>query len=92
MLFCKNRQYIKLIDFGLSQFCTSDTVELHDYKGTLCYLAPEVLRANYDKRCDLWSLGVVTYRLLSGKFPFFGNDDKDLDEMILDCEYDFSSA
>ena len=92
MLFCKNKQFIKLIDFGLSQFCTNDKPELHETKGTLYYLAPEVIKGSYDKRCDLWSMGVIAYRLLSGQFPFFGTDDMDLDEKILECDYDFSGA
>ena len=95
MLFCKNKQYIKLIDFGLSQFCCGHSAEkcqLHETMGTLTYMAPEVINGNYDKRCDLWSIGVIAYRLLSGKFPFFGTEDKDLDEKILTSDYDFTGA
>ena len=57
--------------------------------GTPYYLAPEVIRGNYDKRCDLWSFGVIAYVLLSGSVPFVGSDEKDLDDKILSCDYDF---
>lgn len=43
-------------------------------------MAPEVVdlfvgerESSYDKRCDLWSLGVIAYILLSGYPPFSGN-------------------
>lgn len=58
--------------------------------GTPYYLAPEVILGKYDKRCDLWSLGVVAFLLLSGSFPFFGgNTAEDLDNKILTNDYDF---
>lgn len=40
------------------------------------YLAPEILNADYDERCDIWSLGVILYILLSAAPPFDGENDK----------------
>lgn len=53
------------------------TPELCTPVGSAEYLAPEVVEAfindmSYDKRCDLWSLGVIVYIMLSGKVPFTG--------------------
>lgn len=48
--------------------------------GSAEFMAPEVVdlfvgerESSYDKRCDLWSLGVINYILLSGYPPFSGN-------------------
>ena len=81
MLQCKNRQFVKLIDFGLALFMNQDSKEtLSDMMGTRSYMAPEVIRGKYDKRCDLWSLGVITYVILSGSFPFWALNSKQLEQ------------
>merc|ERR1712059_155573 len=39
------------------------------------YMAPEVAQGvSYDMRCDLWSLGVITYKALSGSLPYPCNE------------------
>ena len=40
--------------------------------GTPEYCAPEVVKGKYNYECDLWSLGVLLFVMLSGKFPFKG--------------------
>ena len=52
-------------------------------------MAPEVISGKYDKRCDLWSMGVVTYMLLSGQPPFIGKNSEDLENKILTTNFDF---
>ncbi|OQR91923.1 calcium/calmodulin dependent protein kinase [Achlya hypogyna] len=61
---------IKIADFGLAK----DDAYLTTMCGSPAYVAPEVLvatKAPYDKAVDVWSIGVITYALLSGFLPFF---------------------
>ena len=46
--------------------------------GTAYYIAPEVINGNYNEKCDIWSIGVIMYILLSGKPPFDGEEDSDI--------------
>uniref|UniRef100_A0A7S2GZG6 Calmodulin n=1 Tax=Helicotheca tamesis TaxID=374047 RepID=A0A7S2GZG6_9STRA len=62
---------LKIIDFGLSKHFIPGERQ-HENVGTLYTAAPEVLRKNYDERCDVWSIGVIAYVLLSGEAPFGG--------------------
>ena len=70
ILISKNERIVKLIDFGQGKFCQSKKGAHISMKGSPMFMAPEVIKGSYDKRCDLWSLGVVTYFILSGELPF----------------------
>ncbi|KAJ8600816.1 hypothetical protein CTAYLR_006417 [Chrysophaeum taylorii] len=48
----------------------------NNYDNRLYSMAPEVIRGSYDEKCDIWSLGVVTYMLLAGAMPFTRFDDE----------------
>ena len=71
---------IKLVDFGLAAYHVTGVDDpLTRPCGTAAYAAPEVLLCQgYDQRADIWSLGVITYILLSGMPPFDDEDQKTL--------------
>merc|ERR1712087_655220 len=54
------------------------------------YVAPEVLAGKpYGKECDNWSVGVITYVLLAGYLPFYGEDKHQTFKAIVNGSYDF---
>ena len=57
--------------------------------GTLYYISPEIIKGNYDEKCDIWACGVILYILLSGNPPFSGNTDKEVYNLITQIKYDF---
>jgi calcium-dependent protein kinase len=68
---------MKIIDFGDAiPFDTNGKRKITEVLGTPYYIAPEVLDRNYNEKCDIWSIGVITFLLLSGRAPFFGEDDE----------------
>ena len=68
---------IKLIDFGTSNFIKKNE-KLSMKVGTPYYIAPEILKQSYTNKCDIWSVGVILYMLLSGNPPFDGTDDQSI--------------
>ncbi|OMO87330.1 hypothetical protein CCACVL1_09121 [Corchorus capsularis] len=63
---------IKLIDFGISNFYRPGK-SLDDPAGTALFMAPEVLQKSYGLEVDMWSIGVITYYLLGGRWPFWAS-------------------
>ncbi|OMJ19826.1 Serine/threonine protein kinase KIN1 [Smittium culicis] len=62
---------VKLIDFGLANFYSKKGI-METFCGSLPYTAPEILRGEYynGPEIDIWSLGVLLYVMVTGKFPF----------------------
>lgn len=61
---------VKISDFGLSKQSQNNSL-LKTACGTKIYSAPEVRRAKYyTNKVDIWSLGIILYNCLSGRFPF----------------------
>ena len=78
--------FIKLIDFGTANYIKEGQL-LYLKVGTPYYIAPEVIKKSYDKKCDIWSLGVIMFMLLSGNPPFDGANDMEIMNKVLKGEY-----
>ena len=85
----KNNEYfhIKIIDFGTCELLKQK--KLTEQIGTSFYIAPEVLKNGYNEKCDLWSCGIILYILLCGSPPFYGKNEKELFQRILEGNISF---
>ncbi|KAH3767984.1 myosin light chain kinase [Pelomyxa schiedti] len=90
-LLCSEHEelYIRIADFGLSKIIDQGQKML-TVCGTPDYVAPEILRCKpYTSAVDMWAIGVITYTLLCGFTPFYGNNHKELFHRISTLSYDF---
>ncbi|GAB6028091.1 Chromosomal serine/threonine-protein kinase jil-1 [Chamberlinius hualienensis] len=79
--------HIVLTDFGLSkEFLPHETEQrTHSFCGTIEYMAPEVVRggsSGHDLAVDWWSIGVLTYELLTGASPFTVEGERNTQQEI----------
>ena len=83
-----DRGEVKILDFGLAKLASSsDLTKEGSTIGTAAYMSPEQSRGEaVDARSDLWSLGVVTYEMFTGKRPFGGGYDAAMLYAILNEE------
>ncbi|XP_032386713.1 death-associated protein kinase 3 [Etheostoma spectabile] len=80
---------IKLIDFGIAHQIKAGN-EFKNIFGTPEFVAPEIV--NYEPlglEADMWSIGVITYILLSGASPFLGETKQETLTNISAVNYDF---
>jgi serine/threonine protein kinase len=75
---------IKISDLGFAQEFKKDEGEsMTLVLGSPLYMAPELVSNKpYDEKVDVWSLGVITYQLLSGRTPFESRNIKKIDYNI----------
>jgi calcium-dependent protein kinase len=81
---------LKFIDFGLSKKYSGKVNSLKSVVGTPFYMAPEVIDGTYNDKCDVWSLGVLMYLILSGYLPFQGENKNDVFHKIKAGKYHFN--
>lgn len=82
--FCEKDDWmVKVIDWGLGFYFGQN--RMSSAVGSLSYAAPEVLQAKpgtqYGSACDVWSMGVLAYVMLSGKPPFWGSPKEQMKMM-----------
>ena len=84
---------LKLVDFGLSNklFARIDHLEQKTIVGTPDYMAPETAQGGHGPMCDLWSVGVIMYAMLSGQLPFTAETPADTLERARTGTYSVSS-
>jgi calcium-dependent protein kinase len=82
---------IKICDFGTSLMAAKGRTQ-RKFVGSTFYIAPEVIKENYNEKCDIWSCGVILYILLSGRPPFGGDDDGEILANISSGIYDLDST
>ena len=75
-------QQIEFYNIRLSDFSSARSFvknkKLTKKIGTPYYIAPEVLKRNYNEKCDVWSIGVLMFILLTGKPPFNGDTEREI--------------
>ncbi|XP_066206006.1 myosin light chain kinase 3 isoform X2 [Saccopteryx leptura] len=92
-ILCVNQtgHQIKIIDFGLARrYKPREKLKVNF--GTPEFLAPEVVNYEFVSfPTDMWSVGVITYMLLSGLSPFLGETDAETMNYIVNCCWDFDA-
>ena len=78
--------WVKIIDFGTAKLFEKNKKE-KEVVGSSYYIAPEVLKQNYNEKCDTWSVGVILYMTLVGRAPFDGKDDEEIINKISSVDY-----
>jgi serine/threonine protein kinase/tetratricopeptide (TPR) repeat protein len=83
--------HIKLIDFGLARYVSD--VKYNFIFGTAEYIAPELLRKEpHDHRVDLYSFGILLYRLIYNDFPFERKNEIEIYKAHLEKSYEFPDS
>jgi serine/threonine protein kinase len=78
-------EIVKVLDFGIGKILNETGAAVSAVMGTPSYASPEQLQlgGKIDGRSDIYSLGVILYRMLSGRLPFQSNSLSELVQMQL---------
>ncbi len=75
-----DEEVVKILDFGIAKDTASQAVgestKTGEVVGSPHYMSPEQIRCvkDLDGRSDIWALGVITFRMLTGRLPFMGQE------------------
>lgn len=86
-IFMVGRRSPKVLDFGIARIAHREAPTIDGaVAGSPYYLAPEQLRGEaIDRRCDVYSLGVVLFELLTGQRPFTGQTLEEIHQAVLNA-------
>ncbi len=71
---------VKLCDFG---WATEGSYARRSLCGTPAYISPEIVsNKSYDKKTDIWSMGVLAYEMIYGRIPFDIRCEEDLIKIV----------
>eukprot|EP00917_Polyrhabdina_sp_WS-2016_P018348 GHVP01039542.1.p1 GENE.GHVP01039542.1~~GHVP01039542.1.p1 ORF type:complete len:323 (-),score=31.83 GHVP01039542.1:110-1078(-) len=84
-----NDSRLILIDFGMSVQLT-DNKSLRQLCGSPHYVAPELINRAYGMKVDMWSVGVIIFLMLYGRYPFEGRDQRTVIHQILKSDPDYN--
>ena len=73
----RGRFIVKLVNFGDSIALNDPSCMLKEMVGAIQYIAPEVLRKEYDYKCDIWGAGIIMFLMLCGEHPFAGETEEE---------------
>jgi len=83
---------IKITDFGFACFFNPKEQGLREVLGSPLYMAPEIIQEQpYNHKVDIWSIGVITYILLSGRPPFKGRSKNEIFRSIMQGSLSFDN-
>ena len=82
---------ITVTDFGLARRVPSQPRRMNSFCGTIDFMAPEMIKRydkgsnsqGYGKEIDIWAIGIMSYIIMSGEFPFIDETDEDVMKRII---------
>jgi calcium-dependent protein kinase len=83
-----SKRNVKVINFE-NALRYSRRKKVYELVGTPNYMAPETIEGKCSPKSDVWSLGVIMYVMLSGRYPFDGNTQEEILEAIKEGAFGF---
>ena len=87
----KDNYEIKIIDFGFGMYNPEKKLQKF-FCGTPNYMPPEIAEKKpyIGQLADMWSLGILVYKIFCADFPFKGKDEKELYKAIKICKFSYA--